>query len=75
MPIRGRVRCIDFCIHRIVAALNAAGVHTTFSCCGHQGMPGRIDLDDGRILAIITEKEFHLLWQSGEQCAQPSTLE
>ena len=26
MPINGRVRCIDWCIHPIVAALNAGGV-------------------------------------------------
>ena len=29
LPIRGKVRSIDHCIHRIVAALNAANVSTT----------------------------------------------
>ena len=28
MPINGRVQCIDFCIHQIVAALNAGGIRT-----------------------------------------------
>jgi len=52
MPINGKVQCIDWCIHQIVAALNAGGVETVASCCGHQTMPGRIDLADGRILFI-----------------------
>ena len=45
MPINGRVQCIDYCIHHIVAALNAAGIGTVASCCGHGTMHGRIDLD------------------------------
>ncbi len=43
MPINGRVQCIDFCIHNIIAALNAGGVRTAASCCGHGKIPGRID--------------------------------
>lgn len=35
MPINGRRRDIDFCIADIVAALNAAGLDTIASCCGH----------------------------------------
>ena len=52
MPIHGRVRCIDWCIHQIVAALNAGGVETVASCCGHSKAEGRIDLADGRVLTI-----------------------
>lgn len=52
MPINGRVCCIDFCIHHIVAALNAGGIPTVASCCGHGEIPGRIDLEDGRVLTI-----------------------
>ena len=44
MPLNGRVQCIDLCIHHIVAALNAGGVRTVASCCGHGKIPGRIDL-------------------------------
>ncbi len=52
LPINGKVRCIDWCIHQIVAALNAGGVETVASCCGHGKQDGRIDLADGRILTI-----------------------
>ena len=58
MPLNGRVQCIDYCIHKIVAALNAGGVHTVASCCGHGKMKGNILLQDGRMLTIqpIPEK-------------------
>jgi hypothetical protein len=72
MPINGKVRCIDYCVHRIVAALNAGGILTTSSCCGHGQMPGRIDLEDGSVLSIVPDAS-HLVWHSGEQMAQPST--
>lgn len=52
MPIDGKVCCVDWCIHRIVAALNAGGVITEASCCGHGETDGRIDLEDGRVLMI-----------------------
>ncbi|GAB3380900.1 hypothetical protein NCG89_00935 [Spongiibacter taiwanensis] len=54
MPLQGKVRCIDWCIHQIVAALNAGGVETVACCCGHGAEQGRIDLADGRILRIET---------------------
>ena len=66
MPLNGRVRCIDRCIHHIVAALNAGGVRTVASCCGHNKNHGRIDLEDGRVL-VITENPDHLVWHSGIQ--------
>ncbi len=52
LPINGKVRCIDWCIHHIVAALNAGGVETVACCCGHGKQDGRIDLADGRVLII-----------------------
>lgn len=55
MPINGKVRCVDWCIHHIVAALNAGGIETTASCCGHGTQDGRIDLADGRVLMIVTK--------------------
>ena len=61
MPLYGRVECIDYCIHKIIAALNAGGVRTVASCCGHQKMPGCIDLEDGRVL-IITDNPDELVW-------------
>ena len=45
MPINGRAQCIDHGIHQIVAALNAGGVQTTASCCGHGTMNGNIILE------------------------------
>lgn len=55
LPLDGKVRSIDWCIHRIVAALNAGGVWTFASCCGHGKVPGRIDLADGRLLLILPD--------------------
>ena len=52
MPIRGRSQGIDLCIADIVAALNAANILTTGSCCGHGKMPGSVLLDDGRVLHV-----------------------
>jgi len=52
MPINGRVQGIDFCIAHIVASLNAGGIKTVASCCGHGKIDGRIDLEDGRYLLI-----------------------
>lgn len=52
MPINGKVQCIDWCIHQIVAALNSGGIETIASCCGHGERDGRIDLADGRVLVI-----------------------
>ena len=53
-PVLGRVVGIDHCIGRIVAALNAGGVFTTSSCCGHGVMNGSITLMDGRTLIILS---------------------
>lgn len=52
MPIRGRVQCVDICIAHIVAALNAGGVETVASCCGHGNLDGSVVLGDGRELVI-----------------------
>lgn len=52
MRILGRVEHIDWCIHRIVAALNAARIETEASCRGHLVMLGSITLADGRTLII-----------------------
>lgn len=53
MAIKGRVQGIDSCIADIVAALNAGGLITVASCCGHGDESiARIDLEDGRVLAV-----------------------
>lgn len=43
---------VDRCIAPIVAALNAGGIATRSSCCGHGRGPGTIALQDGRSLVI-----------------------
>ncbi len=57
MPINGKVRTIDRCIHHVVAALNAGGADTAACCCGHGKMPGRIDLVDGRVLVVMSPEQ------------------
>ena len=66
MPLNGRVQCIDFCTHKLVAALNAGGIRTVTSCCGHGNDAGRIDLEDGRTLAIA-KNAAQVVWQEIEQ--------
>ena len=53
MPLCGRVATVDLCVSHLVAALNAGGVETTASCCGHGKMPGSVLLADGRELLIL----------------------
>lgn len=56
MPVNGRVVGIDFCVCDIVAALNASGIQTTMSCCGHGDLKKRIImLKDGRIIKFTRE--------------------
>ena len=78
LPLNGRVQCIDHCVAHLVAALNAANIRTVASCCGHQQMAGRIDLEDGRVLAIIEDLEElapgQPVWHAPEQWAQPLIL-
>ena len=63
MPIRGRVRSIDFCISDIVAALNAANITTAASCCGHGRFPGSVLLDEAdRHIIICTKAAFDELF-------------
>ena len=49
---RVALKAVDRCIAPIVSALNAAGVNTLSSCCGHDGRDGEIDLADGRTLVV-----------------------
>lgn len=42
----------DPCIAPLVAALNAVGMETVASCCGHGRRPANIVLADGREIII-----------------------
>ena len=46
---------IDRCIAPLVRALNAWGIRTVASCCGHNKRPGSIILEDGRELIIAPD--------------------
>lgn len=50
----GKVWC-DPCIAPLVKALNAAGLETVASCCGHNALPGRITLRSGETLIVADE--------------------
>ena len=47
---------IDFCIADLVRCLNAKGIDTKSSCCGHGAEYGSIELMDGRELIVKRAK-------------------
>ena len=58
--------------------MNAGGVYTRSSCCGHRKMPGRIDLGDGRVLVVLedakqVDRAGQVVWQTEEQLSHPLT--
>jgi hypothetical protein len=57
--ITGQPCDVDQCIAPLVRALNAAGIATVASCCGHGKRPGNIALADGRELIIALD------WKTG----------
>lgn len=48
---------VDRCIAPFVNMLNACGIETKASCCGHGHLPGSIILADGRELLICRSSE------------------
>ena len=72
VPINGRVQGIDWCIHRIVTALNAGGVRTVASCCRHGEIKGNIILEDGRVLIILPKEPDSVeAWQKAVEIDGP----
>lgn len=61
--VKRGVEGIDWCIHRLVAALNAANITTVASRCGHETRPGAINLEDGWTLMIFNSGED---WERAE---------
>jgi hypothetical protein len=51
------IKGVDACIADLVRALNAGGVITTSSCCGHGRTDGSILLADGRELRLAARQE------------------
>ena len=56
VAVGGNAFC-DPCIAPIVSALNAAGIRTVASCCGHGFRPGWIALIGGRSLILARSQE------------------
>lgn len=57
MPVNGKVVCVDYCVSHMVAALNAAGIVTTNSCCGHGKINSTIILEDDTFLVLMSREE------------------
>ncbi len=59
----GRMRLaykpVDSCIASLVEALNQCGLLTLGSCCGHGRGPGKIELQDGRVLLLPQRETYH----------------
>lgn len=64
----------DPCLAELVCALNAAGIRTVASCCGHGYRPGVICLADGRELIVCKGYEetraLERLWPVNN-CGEP----
>ena len=53
----------DPCLEPLIRALNAGGVRTTASCCGHGDYLGWVMLADGRTLVIASHDEARRIVQ------------
>lgn len=54
---RKKVIGVDQCIAPLVAALNAGGIATICSCCGHGYLPGSVILADDTWLMLLTREQ------------------
>lgn len=57
VEIGGVPRDVDSCIAPLVRALNAAGMTTVASCCGHGHRPGTIALAGGYEIVLATYEQ------------------
>lgn len=55
--IDGKPRNIDSCIAPLVSALNAGGIRTVASCCGHGRLPGNIIIEGDVFLTLLTREQ------------------
>jgi len=62
-------RDIDRCIVPLVKALNAGGLETAASCCGHGYVPPSVILVDDTWLVVLTREEAERLY-----AAYPTTI-
>lgn len=66
---RSDTKPIDACIAPLIRALNAAGVVTISSCCGHGRQPAEISLDDGTELVRLADGWW---WSVSGRAAEPT---
>lgn len=75
LPLNGRVQDIDLCLCHIVAALNAGGITTLASCCGHGKIPATIVLDGGlkedRIITIEPMSDWRKMQEADISSYKP----
>ena len=57
--IKWKYALIDACIATIVEALQKGKIDMRGSCCGHNKGFGDIHLQDGRVLIIVSDKEYY----------------
>ena len=57
-------RDIDRCLVPLVKVLNAGGLETAASCCGHGYVPPSVILADDTWLVILTQEEAEKLYAS-----------
>lgn len=47
----------DPCIAPLIDGLNAGGITTVASCCGHGRRPASVVLDDGNVMLVMSRAE------------------
>ena len=65
MAVGGRRRDVDLCVADLVAALVAANIQTSASCCGHGRRPGSVLLEDGRAIVVCSD------WEEAKALSKP----
>jgi len=48
---------VDYCVSRLVGALEAAGFRPVASCCGHGKLPPSVLLDDDSEVVVLTRDQ------------------
>jgi hypothetical protein len=57
LSVHNKVVYVDYCVARLVAALEAGGMNPIASCCGHGIQPPTVLLDDDTWVMVLTRKQ------------------